>query len=84
MMPARSARPACEVDRAYRDLIGRSPVETKGGSNACSPEAAEPRSFPAPPTGGKSYALCNGHLRDLFDELARLPAKPPSVASVPV
>ncbi|MFY9716985.1 MAG: hypothetical protein WAK40_03505 [Thermoplasmata archaeon] len=81
MIPTRAARPVCEVDRAYRELIGRPPAETTGGSNACSPEAPEPRSFPAAPAGEKEYILCNGHLRDLFDEQAKLSslnAHPPS------
>ncbi|HTP54965.1 MAG TPA: hypothetical protein VML94_08440 [Thermoplasmata archaeon] len=72
MLPSRAARPVCEVDRAYRELIGRSPAETSGGSNPCSPEAPEPRSFPAARAGEKQYVLCNGHLRDLFDEQAKL------------
>ncbi|MGB6501181.1 MAG: hypothetical protein WBG19_07270 [Thermoplasmata archaeon] len=74
MPPTPSGRPVCEVQRAYRDLIGRAPAETHGGANPCSPEAPELRSFPVAPTGGAEYTLCNGHLRDLFDELSRLPS----------
>ncbi len=76
MIPVRAARPVCEVDRANRELIGRAPADTVGGSNACSPEAPEPREFPAPRVGTKNFVLCNGHLRDLFDEQARLRARP--------
>ncbi|MCI4339908.1 MAG: hypothetical protein L3J73_01380 [Thermoplasmata archaeon] len=79
MMPARAARPACEAERAYRDLIGRPSSDTRGGANACSPEVPEARDFPAPPPGGSKYILCNGHLRDLFDEQAR--AAPSAVAA---
>jgi hypothetical protein len=84
MIPARGSRPprpVCEVDRAYRDLVGHPPAETIGGSNACSPEPPEPRDFPAAPAGEKSYVLCNGHLRDLFAEQAR--ARPLSSSGVP-
>jgi hypothetical protein len=78
MIPAaRPPQPACEVDRAYRDLIGRAPADTLGGANPCSPEPPVAREFPAPFPAGKNYVLCNGHLRDLFAEQARAAARPP-------
>ncbi|MCI4369885.1 MAG: hypothetical protein L3J81_00985 [Thermoplasmata archaeon] len=72
-------RPVCEVERAYRELVGHGRAGTRDGTSACSPEIPEERSFPAPPDHGTPYTLCNGHLRDLFDEqaLARTPAPPP-------
>jgi hypothetical protein len=69
-------RPKCEADRAYRELIGHPPNETVGGSTLCSPEPPEPRDYPPPPAGSPKFVLCNGHLRDLFAELARLPSAP--------
>ncbi len=71
MIPTRAARPICEADRAYRDLIGHLSSETRGGVTICSPEPPEARDFPEPPAGSPKYVLCNGHLRDLFDEQAR-------------
>ena len=76
----RPPRPVCEVDRAYRDLIGRPRSDTLGGGNPCSPEVPEAREYPAPRPAGKNYILCNGHLRDLFDEQARAAARATAVS----
>lgn len=68
-MPAsRAPRPACDYERAYRELVGGSPVPP---ARPCSPEVPEPRAYPAPPAGSTGYALCNGHLSDLFDARER-------------
>ena len=73
MSATRTPRPVCEVERAYRELVGRASAETPAGAHPCSPEPAEVREYPLSPSGGPRYVLCNGHLRDLFDEIARLP-----------
>ena len=65
----RPAKPVCEVDRAYRELLGRDRADTAGASSTCSPETPEARDYPSPRAGEPNYFLCNGHLRDLFDEL---------------
>jgi hypothetical protein len=80
---ARRPRAVCEVDRAFWELFGHARAGTTGGSGVCSPEAPEPRDFPAPPAGGTKYTLCNGHLRDVFEEQAhiRTPAVPPPTVS---
>jgi len=74
MSANRAPRPVCEIDRAYRELIGRPRSESTGTSNPCSPEPPEVRDYPASLLQGRNYFLCNGHLRDLFDELGRTPA----------
>lgn len=73
-------RPSCEFERAYRDLVPLSP--TPQPESACSPEVPELREYPLPPNGGRRYALCNGHLTDLFDarDRAASPRKIPAVA----
>jgi hypothetical protein len=68
-------RPVCEVDRAYRELLGRVRAGTKDAESRCSPEPPVARDYPASRPPGGEYVLCNGHLRDLFDELA-LPPQP--------
>jgi hypothetical protein len=67
----RPSRAVCDVDRAYRELVGHPRAGTVEGANVCSPEPPEPRDYPASPAAGAKYTLCNGHLRDLFDELGR-------------
>ena len=58
---------ACEFARAHLELIGSvGGPETHG---ACSHEPPEVRSFPASSAGSRSYALCNGHLRDIYTAL---------------
>jgi hypothetical protein len=71
MSGARAPRPVCDADRAYRDLLGHPRTEIAGSISVCSPEIPEVRDYPAPVRGGARFVLCNGHLRDLFDELAR-------------
>lgn len=66
---ARVPRPVCEYDRAYRELIGKAVAPLP--LTACSPETPEVREYPPPPSGGRQYALCNGHLSDLFDARKR-------------
>ena len=73
MIAGHLARQKCEVDRAFRELLGHPRTIPSGTESLCSPEAPELRDYPAPPVPGKGYALCNGHLRDLFDELAHEP-----------
>jgi hypothetical protein len=81
MSGVRAPRPTCEVDRAYRELLGRPRSATAEADHPCSPEPPEARDYPAPAPGGKNLVLCNGHLRDLFEEQARarpaIPAPPP-------
>ena len=66
-------RPVCEVDRAFRELLGRPQSSTPEAASVCSPEPPELRVYPAARTPASNYVLCNGHLRDLFDELAQRP-----------
>ena len=72
--PARKLRVSCEYDRAYRELIGT--AASPGSRNTCSEEAPESRAFPSQDDAARSYALCNGHLRDLYGALDR--ARPAS------
>jgi hypothetical protein len=71
----------CEVARAFGDLVGRPWNEPGGGPNACSPDTPESRDFPANPTGGAKYALCNAHLRDLFEAMGPRTLASPVTAS---
>jgi hypothetical protein len=67
--PGPPPRRACEIDRAFRELLGRPWIGRGDPTSGCSPEPPEVRSFPAPLPAGDGYALCNGHLRDLFEAL---------------
>ena len=78
MSATRIVRPSCEFERAYRDLVPLS--ATRLPDAACSPETPELRDYPLPPDGGPKYALCNGHLTDLFDAQERS-ARPARVAA---
>jgi hypothetical protein len=71
--PTRPARRDCEIDRAFRELIGRPWVEAAGSGFGCSPDSPEARDFPVSPGGGPKYGLCNGHLRDIFEALGHRP-----------
>ncbi len=82
MAVGRPNRPGCEIDRAFLELLGRPRSDTPEASSLCSVEPPEPREYPASPIPGRAYVLCNGHLRDLFDELARAHPLPPA-ASLP-
>ena len=81
MSGARAPRPVCEADRAYRALLGRPLSDMPGPASICSPETPEARDYPAPAPGQARFVLCNGHLRDLFDEQAR--ARSPAVGHAP-
>jgi len=78
MAAPRPPRPVCEVDRAFRELLGHPRSDTREAASLCSPEPPVVRDYPATPVPGAAYVLCNGHLRDLFDELSHAP--PPAVA----
>lgn len=80
MTPGRPNRPVCEVDRAFLELLGRPRSDTPEASSLCSTETPEPREYPASPIPGRPYVLCNGHLRDLFDELARAQRPAPTAS----
>lgn len=67
MVANRIARPACEFNRAFRELVGIPPTGPEPPMTPCSPETPEARDYPAPPAGAGKFVLCNGHLSDLFD-----------------
>ncbi len=81
MAAPRPPRPVCEVDRAFLELVGRPRSETSAASSVCSPEPPELRPFPVPRVGAREYILCNGHITDLFDELARAKGPRPTVGT---
>lgn len=64
----------CEFERAYVELVMRQETGARPAVRLCSDTATEERIFPASPSG-RSYFLCNGHLRDLFEALDRVRPK---------
>ena len=68
--PRLLVRRTCDFDRALADLGTPSEDIPKFARQACSPEEPEIHDYPGPPPGGSPYALCNGHIRDLFQLLA--------------
>lgn len=80
MTAGRPNRPMCEVDRAFLELLARPRSDTAEASSRCSAEPPEPREYPASPFPGRVYVLCNGHLRDLFEELARVQGLAPTTS----
>jgi hypothetical protein len=80
MVAGQPTRPLCEVDRAFHELLGRHLSATTETRPLCSPETPAAREYPPARSPGASYVLCNGHLRDLFDELAVAPIPPTFLA----
>ena len=74
--PIRAPPRQCEIDRAFRELIGRPWLPAPGAGSDCSPDPPESRDYPLSPHNGAKFALCNGHLRDLFEALGHLPRAP--------
>ena len=72
--PPRAESRPCEVERAFRELIGKPWPGLAAGAAGCSPEPPETRTFPSPLSPGQFYSLCNGHLRDLLDAIGRAKA----------
>ena len=82
--PLRRVRQPCDVVRAFHELLGRPWPGPRGDAAGCSPDSPELRDFPAPKRSGENYALCNGHLRDLFDAIAAPPNTPAPAVGVPL
>ena len=74
---------ACEFERAYAELVQPHERGARSPIGLCSDAGAEERSFPPSPSG-KPYFLCNGHLRDLFDELGQIRASETRTGTHPV
>jgi hypothetical protein len=79
----RPVRLSCEVARAFQELFGRPWPGTESGAAGCSPDVPERRDFPAPTRSGENYALCNGHLRDVFEAIALNAPAAPAPAALP-
>ena len=69
MSASKVAPPACEFERAYREMI--EDPHSLLPATPCSPETPEAREYPPAHTGSPRYVLCNGHLSDLFDARER-------------